>query len=179
MELPQELLELYRSQIEDLQQQLTLDNSLESSWNDLGVQYKAIGDYEGAREVWTYTNNISPLNNVSFFNLGDLYHFYLKDFAKAEENFLKSKENDEQYIPVYRALYDLYSLSYKQETSAAEDILKEGLEKNPDNLDLLVLLAAHYKKEGRTDDARSAGADPRPEGYEHRRRRRRRSCAAI
>lgn len=153
IELPQELKDLYKSRIEKLTQELVFDSSAVGNWIDLGVQRKGIGDYEGAREIWEYTSIVSPQNNVSFFNLGDLYHFYLKDYVAAEKNLLTAKNNNKSYIPTYRALYDLYTLSYKLETNAAENILREGLENNPNNLDLLVLLAMYYKKEGNVEGA--------------------------
>jgi tetratricopeptide (TPR) repeat protein len=154
VDLPPEVQAIYRSQIENLEQALHADNSNINTWNDLGVQRMAIGDYQHAREIWEYVSAISPLNNVSFFNLGDLYHLYLKDYLRAEVNLLKSKENNPKYIPVYRALFNLYTLSYKQNTSAAEEILQEGIGKVPNNLDLLVLLAGYYKGKGDVENAR-------------------------
>ena len=155
VELPVELQNIYRTRIEKLTADLVLDSSAVGNWIDLGIQRKGIGDYEGAREVWEYVNKISPRNNVSFFNLGDLYHFYLKDFEKAEQNLLISKQNNPEYVSVYRALYELYLYSYKQDTSSAEDALLEGLRNTEDNPDLLVLLAGYYKEKGDTANART------------------------
>ena len=155
VELPVELQNIYRTRIEKLTADLVLDSSAVGNWIDLGIQRKGIGDYEGAREVWEYVNRISPMNNVSFFNLGDLYHFYLKDFEKAEQNFIISKQNNPSYTAVYRALHELYKYSYKQNTSSAVDILLEGLENTDNNPDLMILLASYYKENGDFINARS------------------------
>ena len=155
VELPVELQNIYRTRIEKLTADLVLDSSAVGNWIDLGIQRKGIGDYEGAREIWEYINGVSPLNNVSFFNLGDLYHFYLKDFEKAEQNFLISKQNSLTYSFVYRGLHELYKYSYKQDTSSAVDILLEGLENTNNDPDLMVLLASYYKENGDFVNARS------------------------
>lgn len=154
VELPSEAQDIYRKQIKDVTDILKIDSGLFNSWVELGGLWKQIGDYEAAREIWEYAGVLAPENNVSFFNLGDLYHYYLKDYTKAEKNFLIAKDNNPLYTPVYRALFDLYTLSYKQNTSVAVDVLLEGLASNPNNLDLTILLAGYYKGKGDTANAR-------------------------
>lgn len=153
--LPQEAKDIYRNQINILTESLKKNPNMPSDWLQLGISRKAIGDYEGAVEAWEYVNKISPKNNVSFYNLGDLYHFYLKEFAKSEQNFFTSRKNSPSYVPVYRALHELYIYSYKQNTSLAEDILLEGLKNTGNDLDLQVLLAGYYKGKGAIENART------------------------
>ena len=114
-----------------------------SAWLDLAIYRKMIHDYQGAREIWEYLNNTYPTQSISFGNLGDLYHYFLKDFSKAEVNFKQAIVNSPNRIDLYRGLFELYKYSYKQNTSAAEDILLSGLKANPDNPDLQNLLTQY------------------------------------
>jgi len=50
-------------------------------------------------------------------------------------------------------LYDLYTLSYQQNTDKAEKVLLRGLENIPNQLNFLVLLAKYYQENGRIADA--------------------------
>lgn len=130
---------IYKKKIEDAQAGLRKNTQSFDGWILLGTLYQQVGDYEGARQVFEYLSAIAPKNTVSFNNLGILYHYYLKDYPKAEANFLKAIENDPTYVMSYRNLFDLYSLSYKTNTTAAADIIKRGLKSNPNNQDLLNL----------------------------------------
>ncbi len=110
------------------------------AWLDLGINRKMINDFDGAIEIWEYIGAIRPNNIVTFNNLGNIYHYELKDYVKAEENFLQAIKNDTSYIPSYINLYDLYRFSYKTDTDSATKILEEGLKNNPDNQELQQLL---------------------------------------
>lgn len=118
------------------------------NWLDLAIQYKIAGDYEGARDVWEFINETSPTNSVSFHNLGDLYHFNLKDYPKSEENFRKAIENSPQNTQSYGGLHGLYKYSYKQDSNLAESVLLEGIEAVTNNIDLVIALANYYKERG-------------------------------
>lgn len=124
-------------------------------WTGLGLYYKQAGDYAQARDAWEYASLLSPGNVVTFNNLGDLYHYYLKDFPKAEKNFLTAIANDKKYTLSYINLSDLYKYSYQTNTTKAADTLKEGMAANPENIDLVVTLATYYKEKGDTMNART------------------------
>lgn len=107
---------------------------------ELGLYRKVIEDYKGAEAAWIYVTLIAPTDYTAYQNLGDLYGFYLKDYPKSEKNFLKAislKPND---IPGYASLSSLYKNSYTEKSSQAEQILLDGLKKNPGNKDLQALL---------------------------------------
>ncbi|MCG2694618.1 hypothetical protein L6261_00855 [Candidatus Parcubacteria bacterium] len=126
-------------------------NSVED-WIDLGSNRQLIGDYDGAVEAWKYASAVSPFNIVPLSNLGNLYHYQLKNYPKAEEYFLLAVEKGPSYISTYLNLYDLYSLSYKQDTNSAENILLKGLKNNPNEIELLITLADYYsEKEDKTN----------------------------
>jgi len=126
-----------------------------SAWIDLGIRYKAINEYEAAREAWEYVSLMSPTNIVSYNNIGNLYHYELKDYVRAEMNLLQAVHNDKNYILSYLNLHDLYRLSYQQGTTKASDILEKGIKANPKSIDLMVALATYYRGKGNLPDART------------------------
>ena len=155
VDFPKEARELMWEKITLLQEKLQTDPTDFAAWMDLGIRYKQVGDYEGAKDAWVYAGALQPGNNISFLNLGILYHYYLKDFPNAEENFLHSINNNTNYPQTYGELHALYRYSYKQDTTRAVDILKEGLKQNPEQVNLLMTLAGYYKDRGDTKNART------------------------
>lgn len=123
------------------------------SWIDLGTMHKMGGDYKGAETIWLYVGKVAAKNSIAFQNLGDLYQNFLKDYLKAESNFLTAIKNTPNDTNPYRALFELYTSVYKTGTSAAENILKQGIQANPQSVDLQVMLARYYKSAGRTAEA--------------------------
>jgi len=144
---------ILRGNVNILIDDLKKDSSQADKWLDLGIQRKIAGDYEGASDAWEYAAALQPLSSIPFFNLGDLYHYYLKDFPRAEENFRQSIANDPSFIQAYRSLHEMYALSYTEKADLADDILLEGLQKNENHTDLLILLGKYYKGMGETENA--------------------------
>ncbi|MBT4894705.1 hypothetical protein HON59_01400 [bacterium] len=140
--------ELATEKINKLTKELKKDSSFFSNWIELGLYRKSIGDYAGARDAWKYANVLQPLNFLPYNNLGDLYHFYLKDYPKSEENFQKAIEHSVENTGVYIGLHELYKYSYKQDTTSVVDILLEGIETVENDIDLLITLASYYKERG-------------------------------
>ena len=141
-----------KSEIEKLSKTLKASPQDVLQWVDLGSWRKAIGDYEGAVIVWEYVTKIAPGYGVPYINLGNIYHYYLKDYVKAEINFKKFISMQPTYIDGYQRLFNLYSQSYLQNTTKAADILKEGILKNPNAAELYIDLALYYKEKGDTDN---------------------------
>ncbi|MBI2023187.1 tetratricopeptide repeat protein [Candidatus Giovannonibacteria bacterium] len=133
---------------------LKKDPTLADSWIELGGLYQVAGDYEGAALVWEYAGAIKPKNYISFNNLGFLYRYYLKNPQLAEKNFLRASANKPDLVASYRELSDLYRYDFKAKSGEADDILLAGLEKNPNNLDLLIYLAGYYRDTGNNAKAR-------------------------
>ncbi|MDP6587385.1 MAG: hypothetical protein QF535_22245 [Anaerolineales bacterium] len=139
--------------IDNYTELLKEDPTSYGNWLSLGLQRKIAGDYEAARDIWEYANILSPNNSISYHNLGDLYHFYLKDFPKSEENFKIAINHSPGAASYYINLHNLYKLSYKQDTTEAVNVLLIGIEVNPNNTDLLITLAVYYKD---NDDNKNA-----------------------
>ncbi len=131
----------YQDQFAAVAATLTNDPTNLSAWVSLGTFHKIAGNYREAQKIWEFVVATDPKNYIAFNNLGDLYMNFLKDYPKAEKNFRAVVTLDPSYIDTYRNLYTLYRYLYKTNTSAAADILKEGLKNNPNNSDLLQLEA--------------------------------------
>ncbi|MCH8889201.1 tetratricopeptide repeat protein [Patescibacteria group bacterium] len=147
--------EIMRTKIADAI--LNVKNSKRSfdNWLTLGNLYNQIQDYEGALEVYEYINILSPENNIGYTNVGNIYHYNLQDFEKAETNYLLSITKDVSSENAYIELHTLYKNVYKTDTSSAVDILLEGLENTDNNPDLMVMLASYCKENGDKENARS------------------------
>tara|TARA_B100001971_G_C18183784_1_gene534356 strand:- start:42 stop:860 length:819 start_codon:yes stop_codon:yes gene_type:complete len=146
-DFPNDARDIVTAKIAKLNEELTSDPTLFDNWLALAIQRKLIEDYEGARDIWEYLNIISSGNSVSFHNLGDLYHFFLKDYPKAEENFRKAIENSPGQLSYYINLHELYKYSYKQDTNLAIEVLFDGLKIDSTSTDILIALAIYYKEE--------------------------------
>lgn len=116
-------------------------------WLQIGILKKIIGDFEGARDSWEYAGVVSPLNYVSFANLGELYWRYLHEYPKSEKNFLISIKHKPDDTQTYISLSGLYFYSYKEKENLADDVLFDGLKANPEDTNLMKALASLYEKQ--------------------------------
>lgn len=124
------------------------------SWSDLAVQYKVMEDFEGAIEIWTYLSLVAGENTVPLINLGNVYHYELKDFEKAEEAFRKALAVDSKNPQAYIGLHELYRYSYKQDTTLAVDTVLDAMKALPDDLRLYQTLGNYYQDTGEIEKAR-------------------------
>ncbi len=132
------------------------DNNNFNGWLMLGEAKMQVGDYEGARDAWEYLSEIRPKNSLSFGNLAALYTYNLYNPEKAEYNYLKAIENSkgEPFNINYYRNYAEFALYFLQDREKAKNILKEGIDANPDRYyDLAVFLADIYKEEGDSENA--------------------------
>ena len=130
---------ILRTKEETLIAALKKDPTNGDLWLDLGIDRKIGGDYAGAALVWEYVAKTATPAYIAYGNLGGLYMDYLKDYPKAEINFKQAIALSPETIDYYRQLYTLYKYAYKTNTTAAADILAQGLKANPGNPDLLAL----------------------------------------
>jgi len=139
----------------NLRAQLAENPSNYTAWLALGSTFKMAGDYAQAEKIWKYVSLQWPTDDVVLGNLGDLYMNFIKDYPKADASYLRAIQSNPRQTNAYRNLFMLYSNLYTTHASAAEDILKKGIQNNPEALDLYVLLARHYRNLGRTTEARA------------------------
>ncbi len=144
---------IIRAQITDLVKKLTVSPGVLNDWLSLGLYRKMAGEYGLSKEAWGYAKKLQPTDKQAYNNLGDLYQYYLKDMANAEINWKKTIALDVKFIAGYRNLYNLYSQN--KQSDQARAVLESGLAKNPQSIDLLVLLGTYYRDQGQKDTART------------------------
>jgi len=149
---------LVGAKIDTIRTKLKEDPLHADNWFMLGVLYHAVNDYKAAEEVWEFLLKVidPPAVAVVMDNLGKLYKFDLKDFPKSESYFKQSIQANPASITPYVELFELYRYLYKQNTTAAVDIITEAGKKFPDNPDPYTLLGAYYRDKKDYVKARAA-----------------------
>ncbi|MGC9602283.1 MAG: tetratricopeptide repeat protein [Minisyncoccia bacterium] len=137
--LPSDAVSALKTQIATLASELKKDPSQSDNWLQLAIDYKIAGDYDAAAAVWIYLTKVAPTSYIAYGDLGDLYMNFQINYPKAEANYLQAIALDPHVIDYYRDLYTLYTSFYKTNTTAAADIVTQGLKANPNNPDLLKL----------------------------------------
>lgn len=158
-----EAVAILQNNIDTLTSQLKEDSGSFQAWSDLANQYKIIDDFTGAVEIWEYLSIVAEGNIVSRINLGEVYHYYLKEYGKSEAVFNEVIAINKGTVGAYTGLHELYRYSYKTDTTLAIDILKDGIVAVSDNIDLLVTLAGYYRDIGMIDDAKTTYIKARDE----------------
>lgn len=153
-EAKEEYRELFRVQAEHF-----LDNpdSPAAFWPLIKIEQikQIVGDYNGAKQALIWAVELQPKSHIAHGNLANLYFHHYDDFAKAEEHYLKAIAVDSvQAYNYYLALHEIYRYFYKQDTTLAEDILKQGIERYPQETNLMAILAHYYKDLDRKEEAR-------------------------
>jgi tetratricopeptide (TPR) repeat protein len=160
---PEEAKEAYDTSLAGLKKKISANPSDTSLWYDLAIKYRMVQDYEGAVEVWEYITSVAPQDSVALHNLGEHYFHYGKDYPKAEEYYRRAIVLAPQFSINYTDLFEMYRDVYKQDTSAAEDILKEGIRaiSTIEVVDLQLMLARHHRAKGNIENARKYYIDAR------------------
>lgn len=146
VDLPEDYKQQIILDIEDVRSRLRKDYNDLQDWLQLGLLFKVTEDYERVQECWEFGALIRPYDSIVFHNLGDLYHLYLPDFPRSEENYFKAIENDPGIVMYYQKLHELYTYSYEKKEYLADDVLIEGLKNNPNNPLLQYLLDSYNNK---------------------------------
>ncbi len=144
--------ELYK-EIRDAARMLRDEPTFGQAWLQLGLLKKSIGDYEGARDAWEYASIVRPESFIPPANLAQIYWYYLPDYPRAEKEFREAIRRDANQPALYISLAEFYSFAYREKEPQADRVLREGIEANPQNVDVLKALGAVYERRG---DYRSA-----------------------
>ena len=106
-----------------------------NAWYDLGVYYKGVNDYEGARLVWEHAAQIRSDSYAPRVALGDLYGFYLHDKEKAEYYYREAiKADPKQGFSYFQ--FAVYYRDILNDREKALQIANEGLLAIPADKDL-------------------------------------------
>jgi len=127
------------AKIKEASEELKNDPTSFGNWLYLGLDRKAIGDYEGAKLAWEYAKLLDPNNFVVRANLGDLYAYYLRDNVKAEENYLEALKQGSSQIYLYYKTAEFYR-DFLEDNQKAKEIVQIGLNLNPNSPELQSLL---------------------------------------
>jgi tetratricopeptide (TPR) repeat protein len=145
--------ELFKKKNDELTGLIRQNYDYINAWHDLGSYRKLMGDYEGAIEAWNFIGLIRPKDYISYHNLGELYGFYLKDYEKAEQNFLKSINNNPANIDGYLQLVTVYEYGYAEKAAEAENVLLLGIKSNPTDPNIKIALGEYYQKQNKISEA--------------------------
>ena len=76
---------------------------------DMGIYKQLVGDYYGAEEIWLYASTLFSESPALNGNLAHLYKYFIHDFNKAEEFYLKALEvAGVNHYTHFHELYGLY-----------------------------------------------------------------------
>jgi hypothetical protein len=143
------------SQIAAERTKLTADATLYNDWLTIGILYKDAGDYNKAIEAWNYAHALIPKEATPLDNIGNLYMYETHDYVKAEAAYMAGIKAEPTFALTYRDLYELYTAGvYKTDSTAAIDIVLQGIKANPTSLDLLSLAGNYYKAKGDMTNAK-------------------------
>lgn len=156
--LSEEISNGFESQFNEAVQYIKEDPNDYLGWAVAGANKKSVNDYYGAEALYLEGLKNVDNNTVLYYNLADLYYHFIEDYQRAEEYYLKVLEYKPEIMDAYsfesyRELSILYRVKFEDENKAI-NILKLGLENNPENKDLLIHLANTYQKFDRSEEAK-------------------------
>ncbi len=104
---------------------LRKDPTAFNAWLELGKVHKNLNAFEKARDCWVRLGEISPLNSISFGNVGDLYAWFLHDAPRGEEAYLQAIKNEPDEINFRRNLAEIYAKLMYPDLKNPEHLLKQ------------------------------------------------------
>ena len=151
--VPKEQVDKYKAELIRLRGVLEKNPLNVDAWMGVGNIKNFFGNYDGARDAWEYTGYLNDGNSVVYYNLGNLYGSYLKDYKKAEENFLKAIELENRNVNYYIGAADFYRNFYTEKKAEVKKILEEGIRQVPNDVSILAYAGGYYKEEGNKERA--------------------------
>lgn len=127
--------------IKSLQASLKKNPADFNNWIALGISQKEAGDYQGAVLSWTYASKLAPNDYISLGNLGNLYAYFIKDNAMAENFYKQAIVKGPLNVNLYTQLAEVYVNIFK-DNAKAKAIIEQGLVKIPNDPNLLQIKAS-------------------------------------
>ncbi len=157
--------EIYLKNVAALADVLDADPANYEAWLDLAIYYRMVNNHEGAVEIWEYLRKLYPDAALASRNLGEHYFHYAKDYKKAETYYEESMRKSPGLETNYTDMYEMYKYAYKQDTTAAIDILKRGIEavNATSATQFKIMLGREYRDRGDRDNARTYLSEARDE----------------
>ncbi len=144
----------YTGRMKDIANAIRRGEPLYEQLIELASYRKLVEDYAGAEEIWLDMTKRYPTSRQAYENLGNLYHFYKKDYPAAEKAMKKAIENEVTYPYGYVNLFELYTLSYTEKKELAEQVLLDGLKQTGNNVLIDITIAQYYVDEHKIEDAK-------------------------
>lgn len=130
--LPPASVENYKKDLATMAEALRKNPYSFNDWLSVGIFKKFFSNYEGARDAWEYAAVLIPEQPVVRLNLANLYGYYLKDFKKAEKNYLTAVALDgSNILSSWNSLAGFYrDFGLKEK---ALEYYRQALEINPND----------------------------------------------
>jgi tetratricopeptide (TPR) repeat protein len=125
-------------------------NLYTDGWLDVALYKNALGDSNGARDVWVFLTKATPGLFQSYGNLANMY-LGQQNFPEAVVWYKKAIEKKPDYLQYYQDLSDVYIA--QKNTSAALEILKQGIAVDSTGWSLQVSLGRLYNSVGDINQA--------------------------
>jgi len=150
---PEQRKERYRKAKEEFEKLLKEEPANVKILSSLGITYYNLSEFEKAKEIFEKLIKLNPTNPSNYNILANILRDKSPpDLEKAETYYKKAIELSEGFIAAYTNLAFLYQSQNKLDQ--AIDILTKGLEKNPDDISLLLSLASSYEMKGEKEEAK-------------------------
>jgi tetratricopeptide (TPR) repeat protein len=139
-----DLIGQYRSELPDLKKKSESNNP--QDLQDYAIAQYAVGDAVGAEQTLRKQISKGGDGAIVHYSLGNA----LRDQKKTDDAISEYKtaiDKDKSLLSAYFNLGSIYQYSLK-DLAKAEDVYKQGIENNPKNADLQVLLGQVYEQKG-------------------------------
>jgi len=141
----------------------------DGAYQSLAQSYFTIGAFDRARDALLVAVEIVPDNDAYWSFLGKTYQ-RLKAYPDAAAAYARALELDESRVEYYTQLAWLYYFRFEgDDMLKSYDILKQGLERFPDDKDLLFDITRYYLYENKMEEftmyaPRYLAVDPTDQG---------------
>lgn len=151
-QIPADTYEKSRRELTELAVKLASNPRSTDDWMRVAFIKRFYHDYLGARDAYEYLNRIDESNALPFYNLGGLYGYYLKEPSQAILKYEAAIARDPTNASYYTGWADFYR-EVAGDLAAAERVLKQGLNRVPDDANILIGLAVVAERRGDLNQA--------------------------
>lgn len=106
-------------------------NNPYSSWIDIGMYKKVLGDYKGAEEAWMNAVTLTDRPDLAYGNLANIYFYNIKNYDLAEEYYQKAIEISVNPFTYREGLSDLYRYIKTDKKDLIEKNMLDGALSDP------------------------------------------------
>ncbi|OGE80367.1 MAG: hypothetical protein A2826_02835 [Candidatus Doudnabacteria bacterium RIFCSPHIGHO2_01_FULL_43_23] len=128
--------ENYQAKIDELyiaRQEVLEDPTNPNKWMLFGNILEFLNDHTKAIEAWEKVLEYQELNFAAAQNIATNYQYFLRDFEKAEEYYLKAFTGRPDYTPAYQGLMDLYRYNLTSKKDQYEPIVLQAIKHDVTN----------------------------------------------